>query len=42
MSEQLTLPDTYDPRFKVLMERLRQKYPPELFSLSGIHPDHRP
>ena len=39
MSEQLTLPDTYDPRFKALMERLRQKYPPELFSLSGIHPD---
>lgn len=39
MSEQLTLPDTYDPRFKTLMERLRQKYPPELFSLSGIHPD---
>lgn len=39
MPEQLILPDTYDPRFKALMERLWQKYPPELFSLSGIHPD---
>lgn len=39
MPEQLNLPETYDPRFTALMQKLWQKYPPELFSLSGIHPD---
>src|SRR5574344_537268 len=39
MSGPLLLAQSFDPAFVSLLEKLRKKYPAELFSLTGIAPE---